>query len=81
MSPKPDLPRQGDNPSWPTEAESLPLKPEEEPKERSVFGLAAELKNRIRDDREEAMKAIDHRVKIEAEKLTLQLYSPPSLMS
>ena len=51
MSQKPDLPWHGDIPPRPSEAEPPILKPEEQPKERSVFGLAAELKNQIRDDR------------------------------
>lgn len=50
-SPQPNPPWQGDRPRQPSEAESPSEKFEEPPKERSLFELAAELKNLIRGDR------------------------------
>jgi len=51
MSQRPNPPWQGESPPRPSEAESPPAKPEDKPKERSIAGLAGELKNQIRGDR------------------------------
>jgi len=51
LSRQPSAPWRRDSLDQPSEAESSPAILEEQPKERSVFGLAAELKNLITGDR------------------------------
>jgi len=51
LSKQPGPPWQGDSLDPLSETVSQPAKTEEPPKERSIFGLAAELKNLVRGDR------------------------------
>jgi len=50
-SKQPSPPWQGDTSFQPSQAEIPAAKPEEQPIELSIHGLAAELKNSIRSDR------------------------------